>query len=629
MNNLFLMTLILILLFCSKYIYKGGFREGFGGYINYKSAPWSRRIGSHGALNSFISTIRRAPVRHPYCNKNISSLWGFNNRNVCRGTNRNIGFLITVRLYEPTGAHYDLEAGVDFGLGGGILIDNRIVSFTAQDQWGGGQPQNSKLKFWNKYLSPGHHTIIIAGGEGCCDGKSHIRFRRKQSGRYNPGIWGGGWNPLDIARLRQVAALAPPNSRGYKCVAGLSSPMKIIGGEVACLSSNKKDCKWGQGYCKGNKVAKAIWGNADRTALLCGPNHTRFWRGPGYENRNHWCNKAKRPLGFNQRNSPYYRAIAARNAAAARSRALRAKAQADAARLAALRAKQKLEAERKAAEMARLKALAAQKAAEEARRLKLKNLAELLRKAEEERKKNEEARKKLEAADRERNRIEAQNIAAKIKYENAERNEQKRMNDQIALWRKQAAYGDEITETKGAHAQQHGFEEIEKQIQYKLEKRAAEIWTFADGPEGSLNKQLQFFKEGKYKGGDVPKGAIFMWTKLEIPAGWALCDGTNGTPDLRDKFVFGADEGDPIGKTGGSNKITQDVMPKHSHEDLGGWEKFSLGTVGGMSDGAGKWQKRFVRSSSPDKATFSKTKEVGGNEEYSPPYNRLAFIMKL
>ena len=97
MNNLFLMTLILILLFCSKYIYKGGFREGFGGYINYKSAPWSRRFGSHGALNSFISTIRRAPVRHPYCNKNISSLWGFNNRNVCRGTNRNIGFLITVR----------------------------------------------------------------------------------------------------------------------------------------------------------------------------------------------------------------------------------------------------------------------------------------------------------------------------------------------------------------------------------------------------------------------------------------------------------------------------------------------------------------------------------------------------
>ena len=114
------MTLILILLFCSKYIYKGGFREGFGGYINYKSAPWSRRIGSHGGLNSFISAIRRAPVRHPYCNKNISSLWGFINRTVCRGTNRIIGFLITVRLKGPTGGHYDLEAGGEFDWGVGI-----------------------------------------------------------------------------------------------------------------------------------------------------------------------------------------------------------------------------------------------------------------------------------------------------------------------------------------------------------------------------------------------------------------------------------------------------------------------------------------------------------------------------
>jgi hypothetical protein len=629
MNNLFLMTLILILLFCSKYIYKAGFREGFGGYINYKSAPWSQRIGNHSALNSFISTIRRSSSRAPYCNKNINSLWGFNNRNVCRGTNRNIGFLITVKLYEPTGAHYDLEAGVDFGLGGGILIDNRIVSFTAQDQWGGGQPQNSKLKFFNKYISPGMHTITIAGGEGCCDGKSHIRFRRKAGlGGYNPRTH-GDWNPLDITRLKAVAALAPPNSQGYKCVGGLTTPMKIIGGEVACLSKNKKDCEWRKGYCKGNKVTKSIWSGADRTALLCGPNHTRFWRGPGYENAGHWCNKAKQPLGFNERNSPYYRGLASKRAGDARRRAELARAQAEAARLAALRAKQKAEAERKAAELARLRALAAQKAAEEARRLKLRNIAELLRKAEEERKKNEEASKKLAAAERERSRIEAENIMAKIKYEDAKREEQERMNKQVNELRKQVAYGDKFSNTKGYHDNIHGFEEIEKQIQYKLEKRAAEIWTYADGPEGSLNKQLQFFKNGKYKGGDVPKGAIFMWTKIEIPVGWALCNGENGTPDLRDKFIFGADEEDLPGKTGGSDKITLDMLPKHSHEDLGGWDKFSVGTVGGMSDGAGKWQKRFVRSSSPAKTTFTKTKEIGGNKEYFPPYNRLAFIMKL
>jgi len=39
-----------------------------------------------------------------------------------------------------------------------------------------------------------------------------------------------------------------------------------------------------------------------------------------------------------------------------------------------------------------------------------------------------------------------------------------------------------------------------------------------------------------------PTGGIIMWsgTIATIPTGWALCDGTSGTPDLRDKFVVGA-----------------------------------------------------------------------------------------
>lgn len=42
--------------------------------------------------------------------------------------------------------------------------------------------------------------------------------------------------------------------------------------------------------------------------------------------------------------------------------------------------------------------------------------------------------------------------------------------------------------------------------------------------------------------GGVPSGVIAMWkgSVSSVPAGWALCDGSNGTPDLRDKFVVGA-----------------------------------------------------------------------------------------
>lgn len=38
------------------------------------------------------------------------------------------------------------------------------------------------------------------------------------------------------------------------------------------------------------------------------------------------------------------------------------------------------------------------------------------------------------------------------------------------------------------------------------------------------------------------KGLICLWSGaiVDIPAGWYLCDGTNGRPDLRDCFVVGA-----------------------------------------------------------------------------------------
>ena len=42
--------------------------------------------------------------------------------------------------------------------------------------------------------------------------------------------------------------------------------------------------------------------------------------------------------------------------------------------------------------------------------------------------------------------------------------------------------------------------------------------------------------------GTIPVGGIIMWsgTIANIPSGWALCNGLNGTPNLRDKFIVGA-----------------------------------------------------------------------------------------
>lgn len=68
----------------------------------------------------------------------------------------------------------------------------------------------------------------------------------------------------------------------------------------------------------------------------------------------------------------------------------------------------------------------------------------------------------------------------------------------------------------------------------------------------------------------VPDGAIIMWSGLlaSIPTGWHLCDGTSGTPDLREKFVRGAPAATEAGGTGGEDThiLTEAEMPSHNHD---------------------------------------------------------------
>lgn len=85
-------------------------------------------------------------------------------------------------------------------------------------------------------------------------------------------------------------------------------------------------------------------------------------------------------------------------------------------------------------------------------------------------------------------------------------------------------------------------------------------------------------------GAELPINAVIMWygTVLGVPAGWSVCDGTNGTPDLRDRFIVGAGSTYAKGATGGSGftgsagahshgsstsgyALTAADLPSHSH----------------------------------------------------------------
>jgi hypothetical protein len=63
----------------------------------------------------------------------------------------------------------------------------------------------------------------------------------------------------------------------------------------------------------------------------------------------------------------------------------------------------------------------------------------------------------------------------------------------------------------------------------------------------------------------VPIGIVSLWygTIGNIPSGWALCDGQNGTPDLRNKFVIGAGDTYSVNATGGSANAN---VVAHSHQ---------------------------------------------------------------
>lgn len=120
----------------------------------------------------------------------------------------------------------------------------------------------------------------------------------------------------------------------------------------------------------------------------------------------------------------------------------------------------------------------------------------------------------------------------------------------------------------------------------------------------------------------VPSGFIGMWSGTTIPDGWALCDGENGTPDLRGRFVLGSSESHVLGSTGGSEEVTLTIeqMPSHGHY------------IAGMISGS------YLTSNTGNYAVFpynktakNGTQDTGGNQPHSnmPPYYTLAYIMKL
>lgn len=121
---------------------------------------------------------------------------------------------------------------------------------------------------------------------------------------------------------------------------------------------------------------------------------------------------------------------------------------------------------------------------------------------------------------------------------------------------------------------------------------------------------------------DFPVSGIILWSgsTSNIPTKWHLCDGTNGTPDLRGRFVIGAGGSYNVGNTGGeeTHTLTLSEMPRHNH---------SLQSFTGSQEYVGY----FVSENSySDTYSFS-TMYAGDSQPHNnlPPYYALCYIMKI
>ena len=119
----------------------------------------------------------------------------------------------------------------------------------------------------------------------------------------------------------------------------------------------------------------------------------------------------------------------------------------------------------------------------------------------------------------------------------------------------------------------------------------------------------------------LPKGIIVAWNNLVPPVGWIICDGSNGTPDLRGRFILAKSETTQANATiAGQENVTLriDQMPEHNH----GYDA----PVGGGNVGDERPRSHVYTTS-----TWKNSGPAGEGKAFNnmPPYYVLVYIMKL
>ena len=153
----------------------------------------------------------------------------------------------------------------------------------------------------------------------------------------------------------------------------------------------------------------------------------------------------------------------------------------------------------------------------------------------------------------------------------------------------------------------------------------------------TLDNLYPILQNSSTSGVIIPTGLIAIWSGStgSIPSGWTLCNGSNGTPDLRNSFVIGAGSTYSVGATGGS---ADSIVVSHTHTatvtDPGHLHALNATTAGGsttelLSTTTGGAGTQNTNTATTGITVANTATGVSGTNANLPPYYSLAYIMKI
>jgi len=137
----------------------------------------------------------------------------------------------------------------------------------------------------------------------------------------------------------------------------------------------------------------------------------------------------------------------------------------------------------------------------------------------------------------------------------------------------------------------------------------------------------------------LPIGSIIMFydALANRPIGWELCNGSNGTPDLRSKFIYAASSDGEVGNTGGGTTHTHTNPSTGANASHGHSVSGSLGSASGVATPSGA-AGISVGAQSHTHSSSDTLNSVAGHQHTVtdtnagsslPPYVKIYFIMRV